>query len=408
VLAVTAIAAFGAACGDDDEGDASSAAADASAAVDSAVAQASSAVEGAQSQAESVASEVESAVSEAVDTAAEATDTAAEDTAAEDTAAEATDTAAESTEAAPTAPGVVDFEEAVPGSGEGLKLGYISIGDSVPFAKLVSDSIKREAEKAGAELVFCDSALDGQKALDCARNFKTQGVQAYLNFQVDQKLSGAICEAGPQVPVIAIDIVQEPCQVSFMGAANEYAGNIAGEAIGKFAKDTWDCDYDAYVSLESTAAADANRLRMGGTREGFEKYCPIKNEKVLDADRTDPARTKFADVLTSLPGAKKIVVVAINDDGLIGALAAARTAGREGDIYLAGQGADPTSHCEILNNPNWIADAAYFPERYGEIGIPYLIKAAKGETIPEQLLVPHVAITKDNVAENYPESTAQC
>jgi ribose transport system substrate-binding protein len=163
------------------------------------------------------------------------------------------------------------------------------------------------------------------------------------------------------------------------------------------------------VSLESAAAADANRLRMGGTRDGFTKYCEIKNERVLgDADRTDKARTQFADVLTALPDKHKIVVVAINDDGLIGALAAARTAGREGDIYLAGQGADPTSHCEILNNPNWIADAAYFPERYGEIGIPYLIKVAKGETIPEQLLVPHVAITKDNVAENYPESTAQC
>ena len=113
-------------------------------------------------------------------------------------------------------------------------------------------------------------------------------------------------------------------------------------------------------------------------------------------------------MLTSLPDKHKIVVVAINDDGLIGALAAARTADREGDIFLAGQGADPTSHCEILNNPNWIADAAYFPERYGEIAVPYLIRAAKGETIPEQLLVPHVAITKDNVAENYPESTAQC
>ena len=208
-------------------------------------------------------------------------------------------------------------------------------------------------------------------------------MQAYLNFQVDQKLSGAICEAGPQVPVIAIDIVQEPCQVSFMGAANEYAGNIAGEAIGKFAKDTWNCEYDAYVSLESAAAADANRLRMGGTREGFTKYCEIKNERVLgDADRTDKARTQFADVLTALPDKHKIVVVAINDDGLIGALAAARTAGREGDIFLAGQGADPTSHCEILNNPNWIADAAYFPERYGEIAVPYLIRAAKGETDP--------------------------
>jgi ribose transport system substrate-binding protein len=405
VLGVTAIAALGAACGDDDEDTASSAAGDASSVAADVQSQASEAASVAESQAESVASEVseaiDSATAEAESVASEATDTAE----ATETTAEETDTAAAEPE---RAEGVVDFEEAVPGSGEGLKLGYISLGDSVPFVKLVSDSIKREAEAAGAELIVCDSQLDGQKALDCARNFKTQGVQAYLNFQVDQSLAGAICEAGPQVPVIAIDIVQEPCQVSFMGAANEYAGNIAGEAIGKYAKDTWNCEYDAYVSLESTAAADANRLRMGGTREGFEKYCPIVNEKVLDADRTDPARTKFADTLTALPDMHKIVVVAINDDGLIGALAAARTANRVEDIFLAGQGADPTSHCEILNNANWIADAAYFPERYGEIAVPYLIRAAKGETIPENLLVPHIAITKDNVAENYPDSTAEC
>jgi ribose transport system substrate-binding protein len=392
MLAVGAVAAFGAACGDDDDegGDATTAAAT------SAAAEPTTAAETAATEA-----------TEATEATSEATETAAEETTAEETAAE--ETAAETGEQPATErpAGVVDFEEAVPGSGEGLKLGYISLGDSVPFVKLVSDSIKREAEAAGAELVFCDSQVDGQKALDCARNFKTQGVQAYLNFQVDQALAGAICEAGPQVPVIAIDIVQEPCQVSFMGAANEYAGNVAGEAIGKFAKDTWNCDYDAYISLESTSAVDANRLRMGGTREGFTKHCEIKNERILDADRTDPARTKFADVLTALPGAKKIIVVAINDDGLIGALAAARTANRVNDIYLAGQGADPTSHCEIKNNPNWIADAAYFPERYGEIAVPYLIRAAKGETIPEEILVPHEAITKDNIEEFYGDSLAE-
>ena len=240
-----------------------------------------------------MASEVESAVDPRREAearpAAEATDTAAEAT---DTAAEATDTAAEGTDTAARAEGVVDFEETEPGSGEGLKLGYISLGDSVPFVKLVSDSIKREAETAGAELVVCDSQVDGQKALDCARNFKTQGVQAYLNFQVDQTLAGAICEAGPQVPVIAIDIVQEPCQVSFMGAANEYAGNIAGEAIGKYAKDTWNCD----VRRLRVAGVRRGRRRQpaahGRHARGFTKYCEIKNERVLDdADRTDKART---------------------------------------------------------------------------------------------------------------------
>ncbi len=299
--------------------------------------------------------------------------------------------------------GVVEFETPKAGSGDGLKLGFIALGDQVPFSKLVTDGMKQAAQAAGAELVVCDSRLDGQVALDCARNFKTQQVDGYLNFQVDQALSEAICKAGPDVPVIAVDIAQEPCQVAFMGAANEYAGIIAGQAVGEFAKAEWDCDYDAYVSLESTASVDASKARMGGYRKGFQSVCPgeLKNERVLDADRTDTARTKMTDTLTALPGQKKIVVVAINDDGILGALAAAKTAGREGDIYVSGQGADPSAHCEIKNNPNWIADAGYFPERYGEIGIPYLIKAAKGETVQKDLLVPHELINADNIDEHY-------
>lgn len=299
--------------------------------------------------------------------------------------------------------GIVEFRDPAKSDGQGMKLGFIALGDSVPFSKLVTDGMREAAAAAGAELVVCDSQLDGQKALNCAKTFKTQGVEGYLNFQPDQKLAPAICEAGPDVPVIAVDITQEPCQVAFVGAANEYAGFIAGEAMGAFAKEEWNCDYDAYVSLESTATVDASKARMGGYRKGFQSQCPgeLKNERVLDADRTDVARTKFTDTLTALPGQDRIIVVGINDDGILGAIAAAKTAGREGDIYVSGQGADPSAWCEIANNPNWVADAGYFPERYAEIGIPYLIDAVDGKKVPEQLFVPHELVTGENIRDIY-------
>ena len=121
-----------------------------------------------------------------------------------------------------------------------------------------------------------------------------------LNFQVFQDSSPEICTAYGSVPTIAIDIVQPPCQIAFMGANNKEAGQMAGEAIGKYAKDTWDCDFTAYVSLESTAAGAANTDRMGGCREGFKEYCPIPKDKehVLDgADRTDPALEQMTNLL---------------------------------------------------------------------------------------------------------------
>jgi ribose transport system substrate-binding protein len=90
----------------------------------------------------------------------------------------------------------------------------------------------------------------------------------------------------------------------------------------------------------------------------------------------------------------------------LGAFAAARTAGREGELRLAGQGADPTSWKEIACNPNWLADTAYFPDRYGTILIPAVVKLLNGETLPENLFVEHEVVTKDNVRTLFPDTPA--
>jgi ribose transport system substrate-binding protein len=318
----------------------------------------------------------------------------------------ATGTSASQAASAPvTVPktGIVDFETPKPGSGSGLKLGFIALDDSIPFSKLVTDSMRRNAAAAGAQLIVCDSQGDGQRALACARSLRSQKVDAYLNYQVDQDAAAAVCAAGPDVPVIAVTVEQKPCQVARMGAANEYAGYLAGRAMAQYAKSKWNCDYDAYVSIEVPATGNTNTERMGGYRKGFRSVCPgeLKNERVIDAATLDDARTKMTDTLTALPGQHRIIVVGLNDDGILGARAAARTAGRQDDIYTSGQGADRSSWCEIKTDPHWIADTAYLPERYGEIGIPYLIKLAKGETIPPLLLVKHELVTGENIDRLY-------
>jgi ribose transport system substrate-binding protein len=296
----------------------------------------------------------------------------------------------------------VQFRQAQAGSGQGLKIGYVSLGENVPFGKLVSDGVRKQAQQAGAEFVLCDSQGDAAKALACVKNFKTQGVQGYLNFQPDAKAAGSICAAGPQGPVIAIDIHQAPCEKAFMGANNSYAGYLAGTALGQYFKKLYGCKYDAFVSMEEPDAGQVNKDRMGGYQTGFAKVCgKIHNLRTENAFRIDQARTTFTDVLTALPGAHKVIVVAINDDALEGALAAARTANREDDLYLAGQGADPSAWCEMKKNKQWVADTAYFPERYGEIGVPYLIELLRGKTVPQHLYVPHQIVNGSNIDATY-------
>jgi ribose transport system substrate-binding protein len=323
-------------------------------------------------------------------------------------AAPATPAATATTDAAAPAaasddPDAAKFQVPAAGSGTGIKIGYISLGDQVPFAKLASDDIKAEAKVAGAKLVFCDSQLDAAKALDCAKNFKTQGVDVIINFQVDEKSSPRICAAGPAVPTIAIDINQKPCQVAFVGANNLRAGEIAGTAMGDYFKTNSNCEYDSVVSMQQPAAGVVNTQRSGGALTAFEKVCgKPKNLKIIDGGGTiEGGQKKFADVLTSLPGKHKIIVMSLNDDMALGALAAAKSQGRSKDLYLTGQGADPTSHCQILDNPQWVGDAAYFPEKYGQIAVPAAIEAAKGQTPNAKLYVPHILINKDNIKQYY-------
>ena len=295
------------------------------------------------------------------------------------------------------------YNGTVAGSGKGLTIGYISLGDSVPFVKLVSDNIKAQAQIAGAKLIECDSQLDAAKALNCAKSFKTQKVQGILNFQLDEKAAPAICAAGPQVPVISIDIHQKPCEIAFMGANNHYAGYVAGQTLGAFAKSKFGCKYDAFVTLESPTAGAVNEARIGGYLDGFKAVCgPLKNLRRLGVGGTiDLGRQKFSDELTALTSAKTILVGSLNDDMLLGAFAAARSQGRMNSVWGSAQGADPTSWKEIKTDPHWVGDTAYFPERYGTITIPAIIDAIKGKKVPPTLFTHHVVLTAKNIDRYY-------
>ena len=289
---------------------------------------------------------------------------------------------------------------------EEITIGYISLGDAVPFVKLVSDGIKEEAERLGVNLIFCDSEIDAAKALACAQDFLVRGC--------------AGCAQLPGVPGVQPRDLRRarrcagdrhrhhpaPVPDRLHGRQQPFGGPAGRPGHGRYMQENFDCDYTAYVSLESTAAGAANRDRMGGYREGFQEFCPIVNERIMDgADRTDPALEQVTNLLTALPG-DRIVVVAINEDGILGAIGAANTLGRQDDLYYSGQGTDPSIWCEIKNNDNYIASVAYFPERYGTILVPAILNAVEGNAIAGQLFTDHQLITRDNIDDIY--DTSDC
>ena len=159
------------------------------------------------------------------------------------------------------------------------------------------------------------------------------------------------------------------------------------------------------MTLETANAGVVNIDRIGGMIDGFASMCgDVPSDKLQQIDvggTTDLALEAVGNLLPTIPPGGRLVILSLNDDMSLGALAAARTANRESEIFIASQGADPTSWPEIACNPQWISDAAYFPERYGRTTIPAMIDIINGETVPETLFIPHVAVTADNIHDLY-------
>lgn len=294
------------------------------------------------------------------------------------------------------------------GSQAKTKLGLIELSGQIPYSNFVTKSFQDAAKKYNVQLVTCDSRLDIQKAITCAQQFKSQHVQGIANFNGNGAASPRICAAGPDVPVVAVDIPQKPCQDVYFGADNYQTGYMGGLALGTYAKKHWNCQIDSVVNFNTPINA-LILVRENAESAGVKKVCPnAKIVKVAPTSyTTDATIAPFTNLLTTLPGQHHILVLGANDDVAIGAIKAAQSAGRLGDLYVTGQGGDPTSWpylCGKTPFKNWVGEVGYFPQRYGDYVVPALLKLIKGQKVPKTLyLKPHV-ITQANIKSYYPNA----
>jgi ribose transport system substrate-binding protein len=288
------------------------------------------------------------------------------------------------------------------------KIGFANLAEDGPFFVSVREGIQRAAREAGnVDLVIADNRLQGDVALANAENFLTQKVDGVIEFQTDEKFGRVIMEKFNQakVPVIAIDIPMPGA--TFFGVDNYPAGRMAGEGLGKWIKANWGGKVDNLIMLELPQSGERPAQRMKGQRDGLESIVgKIPEDKVrhLDSKNTlEEARRLVLDTLTTLPDARHIAIVCINDDTALGAINAAETAGRKKDIAVCAVDASARGREEIRkpDSPQ-VGSTASFPEKYGDKLIPLIIRAVNGEKLKDAYYTDHVFITRENVDKYYP------
>jgi ribose transport system substrate-binding protein len=296
-------------------------------------------------------------------------------------------------------------QNVAPGSLKGKTIGYFNVkGD--PFTDATTADVKAQVQRGGGKFSFCP-VTDAATTLACLRNFKSAHVDGIIGFNFTPAANKQMCAAAPAVPIVALYIPMPPCSKSAVLANNTLTGIVAGERLGLLSHWHFNCKIDAYVQLGDSSAGIVNTQRMGGLLKGYERVCgtvPSNIMRVGDQNKTstlDAAQTYMNNVLQAFPGKHAILVVGINDNAVEGAFAAARAQGRTGDVFAVGQGADP-SFRKNIGNPQWVADAAYFPEAYGRVTVPVLVRMLHHVKVPSLIYMPTVAIDFSNVNLYYP------
>lgn len=293
-----------------------------------------------------------------------------------------------------------------------FRIGFANMDDRHPFCLEVRHGLERAAAAAGnIELVLTDNRESAEAAVANAGVLIRAGVDLAIEYQIDEAAGNVLMdrfrEAG--IPVVAVD-VPLPGAV-FFGVDNYRAGTLAGEALGRAIADRWRGPVDAVLGLELPQAGPVPRARLQGQLDGLRRIVPVAPERIrfLDAGNSeDSARAAAAAALPALPAQARLAVVGINDETVLGALAALRAAGRAAQALAVTQGLDRRAR-EELRRPDspLIGGVTFQPESYGAHLIPLALDLLQGRPVPPALYLGHAFVARGEAPDAPPSRPAR-
>ncbi len=320
-----------------------------------------------------------------------------EQTAAEEPAAAATN------EAEPAA------DEAAAGIPENFKLGLCNINEKGQFGRLVKWGFENACAERGWELVYADNNGDGPTGVSNAEIMVQKGVNFVVDLNVDASVGQTIMDifGNAGIPVLAVDIALPGAP--FFGIDSPSMGYYNGEVMAQWLKDNNNGKCDYAVVITQLASGDVVQERVRSAIKAFDDLGIQYGEAVEIEGENDAQiiQQRFNDFLTAHPDAHSIVVFGINNNAATGCMAAAETAGRDGDVKIISCNIDNTFTDTMeatQGNCCWLYTTSNFTELYGEQCCKLVEQYYNEGSIPELNPCEMLAISWDNLAEVYDTS----
>ena len=194
---------------------------------------------------------------------------------------------------------------------------------------------------AEVETDIDDGITSVSKALGNARDAVSSMVDLLIEYNSDARANADI---GRQMKAAGIPLLAVNYSIPgapLYTADHVGAGRIAGEALGKFAKENWsDQTLIAAILGDISDPSASVTARIQGVTEGLRQELPDLSPVQLDSAghsvRAGGVLSKFLTAQTR----RKVLVATLDDASALAAKSAVETAGRVSDCVIVSQGAD--------------------------------------------------------------------
>lgn len=265
-------------------------------------------------------------------------------------------------------------------------IGFSVSTQNNPFFVSLKKGVEEQAKTMGLKVKIVDAQNDPAKQANDISDLLESGVTVLIINPVDSAAISTSVEAAnnKKIPVITVDrSADKGTVVSHIASDNVKGGEMAAKLIadkmGNGAK---------VAELEGIPGASATRERGQGFHNIADKMLTVVTKQTAEFDRT-----KGLNVATNMLQANPDVVAifAHNDEMALGAIQAAKSAGKQ--IFIVGF--DGTEDAQkAVQDGTMAATIAQQPELMGKLAVETAAKVVKGEKVEAKIPAELKLVTK--------------
>ncbi len=269
------------------------------------------------------------------------------------------------------------------------------------FATMAEGARRHEREHAGTFELIVNGIKDERdlsRQVGLVDEMIAQGVDAIVIAPADSKALVSACKRARDAGIVVVNIdnkldaqvmLDQGVKIPFVGPDNRAGARKVGDFLAKRLKPV-----DEVVVLEGIRTAFNGQER----RLGFEDAMNSAGVKIVDSQTAqwemDQANRIAAAMLTEHPAIKAILCC--NDSMALGALAAVKSAGRAGEVLIAGFDNIAAIQSAIKDGAV-LATADQHADQLAVHGIELALELLKHEAPPDDMSTPVELITAESL-----------